>query len=139
MALISCQATRAIEFVEAHLEARFTVADVGRAANLSCSHFCREFKRTFGMSVHVYVMCRRIELAQHLMLTTDSSLSEIALRCGLSDQSHLTRLHRRVAGTTPGAWRRSCKGTQACAPLARMQTRSLASAAKSILTINSMY
>jgi len=109
MTLASWQTRRALEFVEANLETRFSVAEVARCAHVSCSHFCREFKRAFGMGVHAYVMRRRIELAQHLMLTTDAPLSEIALRVGLTDQSHFTRWHRRVVGVTPGAWRRSCK------------------------------
>jgi AraC-like DNA-binding protein len=41
-----------------------------------------------------------------MMLTTTEPLCRIALDCGLCDQSHLTRLFRRVVGTTPNAWRR---------------------------------
>jgi AraC family transcriptional regulator len=33
-------------------------------------------------------------------------LSEIALSCGLADQSHLSRWFRRIVGETPHAWRR---------------------------------
>src|SRR5690349_7037204 len=106
MSFLRWQSRRVVEFVEARIDARLTVAEVAASINLSSSHFCREFKRTFGATVHAYVMRRRIEMAQHLMLTTAESLSEIALRCGLSDQSHLTRWHRRVAGATPNAWRR---------------------------------
>jgi AraC family transcriptional regulator len=106
MTLMRWQARRVFEYVEARIEARLKVAEVAGSLSLSSSHFCREFKRTFGVTVHAYVMRRRIEIAQHLMLTTSEPLSEIALRCGLSDQSHLTRWHRRVAGTTPNAWRR---------------------------------
>ncbi|MGQ4827916.1 helix-turn-helix domain-containing protein [Enterococcus faecalis] len=34
-------------------------------------------------------------------------LSDIALMCGFGDQSHFTRVFRQIAGTSPGAWRRS--------------------------------
>ena len=49
---------------------------------------------------------RRMERAKTLMLTTRDSLCQIALACGLCDQSHLNRLFRRVVGTSPWAWRR---------------------------------
>jgi AraC-like DNA-binding protein len=49
-------------------------------------------------------------MAQGLMLTTAETLCAIALRCGLSDQSHFTRLFRRVVGETPYAWRRARRG-----------------------------
>ena len=45
------------------------------------------------------------ELAQALMLTTGASLCEIALSCGMSDQSHFTRSFRRIVGETPSSWR----------------------------------
>jgi AraC-like DNA-binding protein len=40
------------------------------------------------------------------MLNTSTQLSCIALSCGMSDQSHLTRWFRRVCGETPAAFRR---------------------------------
>jgi hypothetical protein len=46
-------------------------------------------------------------VAQGLMLRTSAPLSEIALRCGMSDQAHFTRTFRRVVGETPCLWRRT--------------------------------
>jgi AraC-like DNA-binding protein len=40
------------------------------------------------------------------MLTSDLSLSDIALRCGFTDQAHLCKLFRRRYAQTPAAWRR---------------------------------
>jgi AraC-like DNA-binding protein len=59
------------------------------------------------MPAHVYLMHRRIEVAQGLMLRSSAPLSEIALRCGMSDQAHFTRTFRRVVGETPCLWRRT--------------------------------
>jgi AraC-like DNA-binding protein len=104
--LAKWQARRVLTYVETNLDARLKVPEIARSVHLSCSHFSRAFKRTFGMTVHAWVMRRRIEIAKGMMLSTPHTLSEIALRCGLSDQSHLTRWFRRVVGETPGSWRR---------------------------------
>lgn len=104
--LAKWQARRVHAYVEAHLDTRLKVSEIARSVHLSSSHFSRAFKRTFGMTVHAWVMRRRIEMAQGMMLSTPHTLSEIALHCGLSDQSHLTRWFRRVVGMTPGSWRR---------------------------------
>jgi AraC-like DNA-binding protein len=61
-------------------------------------------------------MRRRIEFAQGVMLKTQLSLSEIALACGLSDQSHFTRAFRRIVGETPHAWRRTRRDALTNAP-----------------------
>ena len=104
--LAKWQARRVHAYVETHLDARLKVSEIAQSVHLSSSHFSRAFKRTFGMTVHAWVMRRRIEMAQGMMLSTPHTLSEIALHCGLSDQSHLTRWFRRVVGQTPGSWRR---------------------------------
>ena len=104
------QVSRVKAHVEAHLEATLRMRDLAAIARLSTGHFSRSFTRSFGLAPFAYVAERRLARAQELMLTTDDPLSQIALACGLCDQSHLTRLFRRHVGTSPNAWRRSHKG-----------------------------
>ena len=79
------------------------------SVNLSAGYFCHAFKKGFGVSPHAYVMAKRVERAQRMMLTTDESLSQIAVSCGLADQSHLSRVLRRALGYSPSTWRRHCR------------------------------
>jgi transcriptional regulator GlxA family with amidase domain len=96
--------------VEAHLDSVIRMRDLAVIARLSSCHFARSFTRSFGMSPFAYITGRRLARAQHLMLTTDDPLSQIALACGLYDQSHLARLFRRHLGTSPNVWRRHHRG-----------------------------
>jgi AraC family transcriptional regulator len=80
--------------------------DLAGAARLSTSYFSGAFHRTVGESPFAYVRRCRIARAQQMMLLTDRSLADIALECGLADQSHLTRCFRTLVGDSPGAWRR---------------------------------
>jgi AraC family transcriptional regulator len=110
-AFAAWQARRLAAHVEANLGAKIYIKDLAAFLGVSSSHFCSAFKRTFGMPAHIWVARRRIEAAQGLMLTTSASLSEISLRCGMSDQSHFTRAFRRIVGETPHAWRQSRRGS----------------------------
>jgi AraC family transcriptional regulator len=76
---------------------------------LSTSYFSSAFKTSFGLSPHNYIVAQRVEFAKQLMLNTSAPLCEIALDCGLADQAHLSRVFRRLTGTTPSAWRRFVK------------------------------
>jgi len=105
------QSRRVIAHVAANLSSRIHVQDLARLLRLSACHFCRAFKRTFGESPREYVLRRRIEMAQGLMLTTAESLSVIAVSCGMCDQPHFTRSFRRIVGETPHAWRRARRGS----------------------------
>jgi AraC-like DNA-binding protein len=96
--------------IETNLSISLTTADLAGVVNLSPSYFSRAFKKSFGQPPHSYLTMRRTIRAQELMLTTDEPLSQIAVACGLVDQSALCRLFRRTVGRNPHAWRRAFKG-----------------------------
>jgi AraC-like DNA-binding protein len=104
--LAAWQARRVFAHVETNLSTTIRVRELARLLSLSASHFCRAFKSTFGVSPREYVLRRRIEVAQGLMLTTSEPLSSIAVRCGMCDQPHFTRSFHRIVGVTPNTWRR---------------------------------
>jgi AraC family transcriptional regulator len=104
------QARRIAAHVNANLAGNIVIKDLAASLDISVGHFCRAFKRTFGMPARIWIRHRRVELAQGLMLTTDASLSEIALSCGMSDQSHFTRSFRRIVGESPSFWRQTRHG-----------------------------
>jgi AraC family transcriptional regulator len=93
--------------IESNLDATIRVKELAEIVGLSAFHFCRAFRDSFAASPHGYVMRRRIERAQGLMLTSEASLAQIAAACGLADQAHLNRLFRRFVGQSPGMWRRA--------------------------------
>jgi len=100
------QMRRLTHYIDTHLQDALGIPVLAAIARLSPAHFCRAFKVSFGRTPHSYVLHRRLECAQRLMLTTEASLAQIALDCGLFDQAHLSRVFRRATGTTPNAWRR---------------------------------
>jgi AraC-like DNA-binding protein len=104
------QSRRLAAYVDANLTGRVVIKDLAAALHMSVGHFSRTFKRTFAMPARIWIRHRRIELAQGLMLTTCAPLSEIALSCGMCDQSHFTRSFRRIVGETPFSWRRARRG-----------------------------
>jgi AraC family transcriptional regulator len=101
------QVRRVLAHIEANLEAQIRNKDLAAIARLSLFHFNVAFRNSVGEAPHGYIIRRRMERAQGLMLSTQKPLSEIAIECGLADQSHLTRLFRRVVGESPAAWRRA--------------------------------
>jgi AraC family transcriptional regulator len=105
------QTRRVIAHVEANLSRRIPVQELAQLLGFSASHFCRAFKCTFGASPRDYVLRRRIEVAQGLMLTTSEPISSIAVRCGMCDQPHFTRSFHRIVGQTPYTWRRTRRGS----------------------------
>ena len=100
------QTRKVIAHVEANLSRRIRIREIAQILGLSDGHFCRAFKCSFGATPREYVLRRRIEASQALMLTTPESLGSIALKCGMCDQQHFTRSFHRIVGQTPSVWRR---------------------------------
>jgi len=105
-ALAGWQVHRVKAYVDAHLEATIHICDLAAVAQRSGAYFCRAFKRTFGETPHAFILARRVHRAGDLMLTSDASLSDIAMSCGFTDQAHLCKVFRARHGQSPAAWRR---------------------------------
>ena len=95
-------------YIEAHLDGVIRLQDLATLAGLSEFHLQRSFKQSCGVSPHVYISHRRIERARE-MIASGEPLAQIAEACGLSSQSHLTRLFKLGTGMTPKAYR-ACMG-----------------------------
>lgn len=101
------QIRRATELLRERLDGEVSLSEVAAECELSVSHFARSFKRAVGQTPYRWLIDRRLEAAKQLMLNSALGLSEIALGCGFSDQASFSRTFKRVAGTSPGDWRRS--------------------------------
>jgi AraC family transcriptional regulator len=99
------QARRARELLDQHLSGDLRLARLAHECGLSVSHFTRSFKRSFGSSVHRYLILQRVETAKTLLRYSSCSLPEIALQSGFADQPAFSRTFSAVVGTPPGKWR----------------------------------
>jgi AraC-like DNA-binding protein len=102
------QLRRAQQMLLANIEANLPLRHVAKACGLSTSHFARAFKISTGVSPLKWLIALRIDLSRMTLTQSDISLVDVAGMYGFSDQSHFSRVFRRVVGKSPGAWRREC-------------------------------
>jgi AraC-like DNA-binding protein len=97
---------RVFEYVDNHISEQITLADLAATAGMSRMYFASQFRVATGVRPHEYVLRKRIERAQYLLLNTSASLVEIALSVGFQTQAHFTTIFKKIAGNTPLRWRR---------------------------------
>jgi AraC family transcriptional regulator len=101
--------SRVVEYIDSYLADDLSINALAGVACLSPYHFGKMFRRSIGITVHVYVTQKRLARAQQLLRSTRLSLPEVALASGFYDQSQMTAVFRRYAQVTPRVYRLLCK------------------------------
>jgi AraC-like DNA-binding protein len=89
------------DFLENHFREPISVEMAARVVHLSESHFMRFFKQVTGQSFISYLNHFRVAKAEHLLATTDLSVSEISQAVGFCDQSYFGLVFRNFVHMTP--------------------------------------
>jgi AraC family transcriptional regulator len=82
------------------------IAAIAAAAGVHPAHLCRVFRRFRGRTVTDAVLRARVQHVARRLAESDEPLSSIASEAGFSDQSHMTRVFKRLTGYPPGEHRR---------------------------------
>lgn len=96
-------------YVKNNLSRKITLADLSWHLHCSTVTLTEHFKNEFGITIMDYVMNKRMEKAQRLLLNSELSIREVADECGFSDNEYFSRCFKETHGMSPTAWRRQEK------------------------------
>ncbi|MEZ5427964.1 MAG: AraC family transcriptional regulator [Pyrinomonadaceae bacterium] len=82
-----------------------TIDLLANSVNVHPTHLIGEFKKHFQTAIGNYVRRKRIEQSTKRLIETKTPISEIAIESGFFDQSHFTRIFKKVTGMTPKTYR----------------------------------
>jgi AraC family transcriptional regulator len=99
--LSATQLQLVIDYINDYLDQELSLDELAAIAQLSPYHFCRSFKQSTGLTPHQYVIRQRVEQAKRLLKDGKMKISEVAIACGFTHQSHLNRHFKRLTGVTP--------------------------------------
>lgn len=97
---------KADELLHDRFDQPLSLQELSVELNLHWAHLSREFSRYFHCTFGTYVRKIRVEKSLALLRNKNLSLTDIALRCGFSDQSHFIRCFKEFTGITPKAFRK---------------------------------
>jgi AraC family transcriptional regulator len=97
---------RAEECLHAGLSRSWTLEALSREVGVEPTRLLRGFRRHLESTPADYLRQLRVDQARRLLAESERPIADIALETGFTDQSHLTRVFRRLLGETPAAFRR---------------------------------
>ena len=93
-------------YIDKNLSSKITLADLSWNLHCSTVTLTEHFKEQFGITIMQYVMQRRMEMAEQMLLGSNASVSEIAAGCGFADVEYFSRTFKSIHGESPKRWRK---------------------------------
>lgn len=92
---------RALEYINRHYAHPISLHDVASSVGLSSCYFSYLFKKEVGQKFIDYLTHLRMEKAKELLLTTNSSVAEVAHRVGYHDPNYFSKVFKNLTGFPP--------------------------------------
>lgn len=102
--------SRLMDWLRSHPAEQHTVASMAARAAMSARTLQRQFQAATGMGAIEWLAHERVALAKDLLEAPDIALAQVAERAGFGSEESLRHHFRRIAATTPGAYRRAFLG-----------------------------
>lgn len=98
---------KVIALIDSDLTADLSLSALSSMLNVSSSYLSSLFKQETGQTITDYVNRKRIELAMHLLETTNLQVQTVAQHCGILDVHYFSRVFKKYTGKTPKEYRSS--------------------------------
>ncbi|WP_276354346.1 AraC family transcriptional regulator [Cohnella caldifontis] len=104
----------ALDYIRQHAAENLNLRMLAERSGLSERHFFRLFKARTGQPFLAYVRDLRIRMGCELLLGTKHKIGAVAAMVGYRDTQSFHEAFKRIAGMTPGEYRRTGWEAQRC-------------------------
>jgi AraC-like DNA-binding protein len=94
--------SRAVDYVESEFRRSLRIGEIAAEVGTHPAHLSRVFRRHVGVPIGEYVHRLRVRYASEQLRRPGARLADVAASAGFADQSHMTRVFKRLTGITPG-------------------------------------
>lgn len=94
------------QYVKAHLNEKFSIAQIAEKVSMSESRFSHVFKKETGMTFWEFVNLERMNLAEELLTETNLRISDIAEQIGMENPNYFSTQFKKKNGVSPLEYRK---------------------------------
>lgn len=94
-----------LKYIHNNLDKDISCSELANIVNFNKSYFIDLFSKCFKVTPKQYLINKKINYAQSLLLNTNNSIKTIAYICGYYNQLHFSKLFKSKTGMSPKAYR----------------------------------
>lgn len=102
--------TSLIDWLRQHLKRPHTLKSLAARASMSPRTLQRQFTDATGFAPYEWILRERIAVAQEMLESRNATLARVADLCGFKSEQSMRKHFRRIAGTSPAAYRQQFHG-----------------------------
>lgn len=99
------QESPSIRYIHENYYRNMSLKDLAKLEHYHVAYYSRWFEKKMGVNPLAYIQKVRLDEAKQLLRETNYSVFEIAQQVGYEHQASLTRLFKKLEGTTPSVYR----------------------------------
>ncbi len=92
-------------YVKNNLSKKITLSDISWHLHCSTVTLTEHFKKEYGITIMEYVMKKKMQRAEQLLINSDMSIREVSEACGFPSIEYFSRSFKKHSGLSPYAWR----------------------------------
>ena len=89
------------QYIDEHCTENLKIDDIARIAGFSKYHFTRLFKQIMNVTCYEYLINRRITYAEELLIDSEQTIMQVAMKSGFSSLATFNRVFREKNHCTP--------------------------------------
>ena len=97
---------QAVDRIQKHFTEDISITELIAQTHLSKTHFHKLFREYTGRTPNGLITELRLELAKHLLTTSQEKICDIAAMCGYYDHVYFNYLFKKQTGLSPGSYRK---------------------------------
>ncbi|MDY7024603.1 MAG: AraC family transcriptional regulator, partial [Cyanobacteriota bacterium] len=101
------QLDKIFDFIEANYHQPISLNKVAKTFNYSAAYLTSLVRRLTGKTLYKWIVQRRMFQARYLLISSNSSVREIAESVGYSDPGHFIKQFNQIHHQPPQSWRNS--------------------------------
>lgn len=88
-----------------NIDVDFSVAEIAEKIGISYHYLMHSFKKITGTTITNYKNSLKLSQAKRLLVSTDLSITEIAMQCGFTTSSYFSEVFAKTEGISPSTYR----------------------------------